>query len=130
MTTLPPDDDLRARFQALRNREVPLAPAFSLAGADARRVTHRARRMRRAWYAAGGVALASAAAVALVVAWPKAPPFPIDLAGTTWTGPTDFLLDTPGSDMLRTVPMISISTIMLLNTTPPHQGDTSRRDNE
>jgi len=92
------DDGLRALFAAARRRDAARAPGFADTLAVPRRRPSRAR-----------VPLAlAAAAVAVVVAavWllRPAPEFPIDLAATRWEAPTDFLLRTPGAELLRSVP--------------------------
>jgi hypothetical protein len=38
------------------------------------------------------------------------PEFGLASAATTWVAPTDFLLDTPGRDLLRSLPEIDIAT--------------------
>jgi hypothetical protein len=119
------DDDLRMRFRAIAREDAAAAPDFSRARIDAARPVVRAR---RAWYSAGGFVAVSAAAALLFIVWPKTPPYPIDLSSTDWSGPTDFLLDTPGSAMLRTVPAIGMQTTSETTTAAEDRGDTSGRD--
>lgn len=95
------DNDLRERFAVLREEEATNRPRF---GVPAER--RLPRRIAPVW-----VAVPAAAAVATV--WfigrdrgePEAP-YAIDLSSTAWAAPTDFLLETPGSDLLATLPDI------------------------
>ena len=97
------DRDLRERFVALRREEEAGAPAIErlLARAKAR-AGGKARRLGRP-----ALALAAAAAVLLVIALlslrepaSSVPVPPI----TEWRSPTDFLLQTPGREVLETLP--------------------------
>ena len=111
----PPDDgtkrraddaDLRAAFSALRTEDAAGAPPFeAVLAAGSRRGTHR----RRPWLvpALTGAMAAAALAVAIVAVARRpeprlAPPVSIE----RWTAPTDFLLETPGRELLETVPSI------------------------
>lgn len=53
----------------------------------------------------------------------------IDLNEVTWEAPSDFLLDFPGRDLLRRVPVIEIQAPALAPDTarPPDSNDTRRR---
>jgi hypothetical protein len=118
---MPTDDDLRARFRALAAEDAAGVPALSRARIDAYRRSLRRRLPRRAWYAAG----VAAAAVVTFVMWPRTASMPFDLSGTSWAAPTDFLLDTPGSVLLRTVPSIDAFVDSTPLTAAPSRGDTS-----
>ncbi|MFQ6046620.1 MAG: hypothetical protein ACE5PT_09760 [Gemmatimonadales bacterium] len=105
MNTPPNDADLRGRFQALRQEDTARAAPFT---------APRPRPSR-----AGGVrvwaAAAAAAAVLAAVLWALdrgggGDRLAIDLSATAWQAPTDFLLETPGRDLLRTVPRVGTAT--------------------
>lgn len=53
----------------------------------------------------------------------------IDLNEVTWEAPSDFLLDFPGRDLLRRVPLIEIQTPAVApdSARPPDSNDTQRR---
>lgn len=124
------DDDLRARFRSLATDEAPAAPVYSRTQVDARRAVLRARRVRTVWYSAGGVAVAAAAAIAAFVMRPPAPPFPLDLSTTMWIAPTDFLLNTPGSSMLRDIPVIGLDNRTQSTNAAVRNGDDTSGGNE
>ncbi len=99
------DEDLRARFAALRRQEEARVPAFVLPAAGAG---------RHGW-AAGRLVLVPAVGVAILglVLWMRiGPGRPASHHGgpvasiAEWKAPTDFLLETPGRDLLRRVPSI------------------------
>jgi len=97
------DRDLRERFAALRREEEAGAPAIEGLVARARaRTRGEALRIRRPV-----LVLATAAAVLLVIALldlHKPPrPFPVPSI-TEWRSPTDFLLQTPGREVLESLP--------------------------
>lgn len=92
--------DLRDRFAALRREEEQGAPPFAAFRQAAR--THRPASRR--WLLAPA---AVAAALCLVLVWPTGrtatpPPAPpgASLALADWRPPTDFLLQTPGREIL------------------------------
>lgn len=96
------EDELRARFSAMRNEEMSAAPPFS---APARR--------RRTLPAAGLVAAVAAVSIVVAAAWlvldgpPHEDPLAfLQLDRTEWVGPTDFLLDTGNRSLLSTIPEI------------------------
>lgn len=96
------DRDLRALFARLRQEDRAGVPAF------------RAPRVGKTpqWRGVGRVAVAAAfILIALVLAWPNGRPPTlarqvVDLGAVAWRSPTDFLLITPGSELLRTVPAV------------------------
>ena len=96
------DDDRRLRelFARLKHEDRTRIPAF-------RSPEHRVR-SRSVWLPR--VAFAAAVAlVAIVLARPNRPSgnvSVVDLGAATWRSPTDFLLVTPGSDLMRTVPAV------------------------
>ncbi len=103
------DDDLRARFAALRREEEALAPEFAFPVAA---VPQRRRRSvgKRLAFAASLVTLSVVVVLVLRFASQKAhlgPGRPV-ASLTAWKAPTDFLLETPGRELLRTVPAIGV----------------------
>ena len=109
------DRDLADRFARLRRDERTAAPAF--ADVTTRRVPERIRRGPLAI----GLAAAVVAAIAIGLVASRdgtgGAPLVIDLRATSWTAPTDFLLDTPGNWMLRDLPKIAAPASMKLDTT-------------
>ena len=100
------EQDLRARFAALRAEEEAQAPPFALPSPD-----FAAQRSR--WFAGRLVAaavclLAMAAAVFWLQPGPHKPKRRGDPVASLaqWKSPTDFLLQTPGRELLETVPTI------------------------
>ncbi len=95
------DDELRARFKALRSADEPHTPAFEQIRNRPVRAAPAAPRARFAWRL--GVALSVAAALLLSAGVTRAyrrytfvaPPL------STWTSPTASLLHTPGTELLR-----------------------------
>ncbi len=93
-----PDDALRAGFAALRREEAEQAPPF--AGLWGRKV-HSGRR-RWGWFVATACVLIAAAVFWIRLRQPE--PSNTVASITEWKAPTDFLLETPGSELLRSVP--------------------------
>ena len=105
------DDDLRARFIALRAHDDATAPAFDHVadpGVLARR-RRRARTQRRmAELSVPAIVVLATVAVRAWLATPEPEPgdgvLGVDLGSVYWHAPSDFLLDTPGLELLRDVP--------------------------
>jgi hypothetical protein len=105
--------DLRQAFAALRREDAEQAPAFDgvLTAAQLR------RGRRRLVPLLGGLA-ASLAAIAIVVVAvavrhpPSTPPRVVGIE--QWTAPTDFLLRTPGREILETTPRIGARPFLAL----------------
>ncbi|OLB17020.1 MAG: hypothetical protein AUI99_06200 [Gemmatimonadetes bacterium 13_1_40CM_3_69_22] len=99
---------LQQQFRALRG-EVGVGggtPRFhdTIAGLATRR-ERAAQVRRRSWEVAGGIALAAAAVALLAVLRPGGTrALPVSLAAARWEAPTDFLLRTPGAELLRMLP--------------------------
>ena len=91
--------DLREAFKELRRATLSRTPAF--ASLRDRAPAPRAEQRRRL-----ALVLASLAVVALL--WPRPAPPPPKPAPSIerWKAPTDFLLHTPGAELLRTVPSL------------------------
>ena len=95
------DRELRELFAHLKEADRARVPAF-------RKPAARERRWRRVptVAVAAGIVL-----IAVVLARPdRTPPtiarHVVDLGARTWRSPTDFLLITPGSELLRSVPAV------------------------
>ena len=107
------DEALRAAFDSLqrymRAAALPFASLTAPHALEARRWRHRRRR----------IAIVAAVIVAAALIWrPRASSeldferfaalTGIDPGQVTWRAPSDFLLDVPGQNLLRTVPLIEI----------------------
>jgi hypothetical protein len=96
------DDMLRRRFAVLRREEEEHAPAF---GRLWRGRPHARRRQTR-WIAAAASALIVLLALLWIRSVQRRPDDKTVASITEWKAPTDFLLETPGRELLRTVPEI------------------------
>jgi hypothetical protein len=100
--TGPCNDALRDRFAVLRREEEEHMPEF----ASLWRGRTRAPGGKARWFLAGACALI----VVVAVLWPRSAqrrPAGVSVASIAeWKAPTDFLLETPGWELLRTVPEI------------------------
>ncbi len=97
------DRELRERFHTLRGDVGRGAPAFSATLSSLARLRRSRSGLRHSM-----AAIAAAASVGLVVfavahSGARRAPL-VGLAVVRWEGPTDFLLETPGAELLRTVP--------------------------
>lgn len=97
------EQELRRRFALLRREQAARAPAFPDTVAAAR-----ARPRPRRLGVLTGAALAVAATLAVVLTVRMRHRPAIDLASVRVHTPTDFLLQLPGADLLRTVPSLTI----------------------
>ena len=96
------DNDLRDRFRILRSDVERTTPPY-------RRPADRPARVRLAPVWVTVAALATLVAGAVWIATRDGAPSPqtlVALDATWWAGPTDFLLATPGIELLRSVPTI------------------------
>ena len=114
------DHDLRDRFQRLRREDMAGVTPFqaTLAAAAARRA---ASPRPPALRLAAAAAVIAALAVAVVLATRGRHGMAIDLARAPWEVPSDFLLQVPGAELLRTVPELGRVTL------PFHYVDTDWR---
>ena len=132
------DRDLRDAFEALGSRVRPTEPSFHQM--TSREALEGARWQRRRRRTAGAVLLSVAVTIPAFLAvrarTDRAPDYErftaltgIDLKEVTWEAPSDFLLDFPGRDLLRGVPIIEIRTPALApdSIRPPDSNDTKRR---
>lgn len=122
------DDDLRARFVKLRREEEAQTPEFAL---PTRAFAVRKRR----WHFPGLIAATSLLAVMLAgFLWVRFGPSasnPISDSSVAslveWKSPTDFLLETPGRELLQTVPAIGVFSDSSQAPTPKHEHPTARK---
>jgi hypothetical protein len=96
------DDTLRRRFAVLRREEEQQAPEFDRLWKA--RPGDRSRQTR--WYAAAACALIAVLAFVLIRSAQHRPGERAVASITEWKAPTDFLLETPGRELLSTVPEI------------------------
>jgi hypothetical protein len=93
------DRALRELFEEAHRNEDP--PSFQ----QTWRAALRPRSPRRIWW---GFASALGASAALLILWTARPtprpPSGQEIQQVEWTAPLDFLLETPGSELLHTVP--------------------------
>jgi hypothetical protein len=101
------DDDLRARFQALADEDAIATPEFPQKRITAHRSLIRGARARRLWWYSAGSLAAAGAAAAMVLSLREGEPEMVDSQTTIWTAPSDFLLETPSSDFLGSVPSVA-----------------------
>jgi hypothetical protein len=107
------DRDVRESFAALRREDDAASPAFDpMWDRAARRHASRrsARASRQALWAAAGVACLAGATILYRAASPPPETVSDDVARAfaEWRAPTDFLLRTPGRELLETVPRIGV----------------------
>jgi hypothetical protein len=96
------DFDLRERFAHLRDRERACAPDFD-------RVVARAgvaRGPRASWAYVAAAALVVAAVALVVLRRIEMPAQRTESSLARWSAPTDFLLRTPGHELLSTSPAL------------------------
>jgi hypothetical protein len=96
------DDALRPRFAALRREEDQQAPEF----ARLWQARAGARRRHAHWFAATACALIALLVFLWIRSAQRRPDDKTVASITEWKAPTDFLLETPGRELLRTVPEI------------------------
>jgi len=102
------DDDLRARFVELRRDEEAQAPGFAFPPPQ---WIGQSRRWSARRLIAGAVCAITLVAAVL---WLRFVPSQRARTGqpvaslTEWRSPTDFLLETPGRELLRSVPSIGV----------------------
>jgi hypothetical protein len=97
------DQDLRERFAALRREDAGRTTRFAVPGKQ------RAAAPRPVWLPAIALAVlvvVGAGTFLFTRQQRREPPFP-DRPITQWKSPTDFLLQTPGREVLRNVPVFT-----------------------
>lgn len=96
------DDMLRRRFAALRREEDQQAPEF----ARLWQTGPGARRRQARWLVVTACALIALLAFLWIRSAQRRAEEKTVASITEWKAPTDFLLETPGRELLRTVPQI------------------------
>lgn len=129
------DRDLKDAFEALGRNVRATEPSFhEVTSREALNMTRWRRRRHRAALLA--VVVAIPAFLAVRARTDRALDYErftaltgIDLSEVTWEAPSDFLLDVPGRDLLRRVPLIEVHAPALTpdNVRPPVSNDTQRR---
>ncbi|HZI27935.1 MAG TPA: hypothetical protein VFD64_07245 [Gemmatimonadaceae bacterium] len=129
------DRDLKDAFEALGSSVQMTEPSFDQM--TSRETLDAARwRQRRHRAALLAVAVAVPAFLALRAKSDRALDYErftaltgIDLNEVTWEAPSDFLLDFPGRELLRRVPIIEIQAPAIIRDTvrPPDSNDTKQR---
>ena len=113
--------ELRERFGALRAQVEQATPGFGLPTRPLR------RQSAALWPAAAAVLVLAVAAWLVFSGDEQSQSYTVDLAGAYWSAPTDFLLDTPGLDLLREVPEIDVHGFIPIPSQPePETIDTIR----
>jgi len=97
------DDDLRARFARLRSEDESRTGEFH---AVMRRSRPKRGRMRLTAWAVAGLAVILASLVVLDDRETQHKPPNPEVSITVWTSSTDFLLHTPGEEVLTMVPRL------------------------
>ncbi len=99
------DHHVKQAFEALRREDAAGTPPFAatIAAARARRT---ARPRRRALGFAAAVIVMVAVVVISIRRERDGVRLEIDLATVRWQAPTDFLLNLPGDELLRSVPQL------------------------
>lgn len=118
MTDFPDDPELAGQFARLRREQRDATPAFAAVTARPAQ-----RRSRRAPFVGLAVAVAASVAIGVVVIRPEAKsnagpetPLVLDFRSAHWAAPTDFLLDVPGSWLLRELPQVSAPASLQVDT--------------
>jgi hypothetical protein len=91
------DQELRERFAALRGEDAERAPDFA-------ELRKRRSPPRPSWRARAAVVAALAVVVVLLFMHYRRPSPPPESSITEWRSPTEFLLQTPGRELLERVP--------------------------
>lgn len=103
MTTPHHDSDLRDRFLALKRDDAARAAPFAPPARHSDR-----RRTIPAWAAVMLTAAAAGLVWTLTRGTPTPRPDALDLTAVSWPAPSDFLLETPGRELLRDLPPLGL----------------------
>lgn len=105
------DDEqgIREAFRRQREEESLQAPSFersirARASSEPQSTRARITGFRMRYLLAATAGLAAVALTLFIVTRRGSQTIPTDLPGTTWRGPTDFLLETPGRELLGSLP--------------------------
>jgi hypothetical protein len=101
------DEALRGRFAALRGEDERGSPGF----AGLWQMRARMPRRRNYWLATAVCAVVILAGLFLLRSMQRVPEVNTMASITEWKAPTDFLLETPGRELLRTVPRVGESNL-------------------
>jgi hypothetical protein len=96
------EDMLRRHFATLRHEEGQQAPEFAMLW----KARPRVRRLQTRWFAAAACILVALLALLWIRSVQRRADDKTIASITEWKAPTDFLLATPGRELLRTVPEI------------------------
>jgi hypothetical protein len=100
----PEDRQLTGALHELRHEVEAAVPPFFVTGA------RRAQGRRHGWWVAAAATAAAAVVLWSVVSQDDASDaYALDLSATTWIAPSDFLLETPGRGLLRSLPAIDVT---------------------
>jgi hypothetical protein len=100
------DHHVKHAFEALRREATEVTPPFASTVAAAR--ARQGVAPRRGALGLAAVLVLAIVAVVAVSTWrgPQGGRLEIDLATVRWQAPTDFLLNLPGDELLRSVPQL------------------------
>jgi hypothetical protein len=98
------DNDLRSLFEELRREDEARTPVFTLTRPS--RMARGSRLGRLVVLAASLAGLVACVFFLRLMRQPERLPGTPAVSLTEWKAPTDFLLETPGRELLRTVPAI------------------------
>ena len=113
MTETPADTHIREALHLLRDEVAAAVPPFSTV------TPHKAQLRWLKWTMATAGAAVAALVLWLTIPWQhRPPPYALDLSATTWVAPSDFLLETPGHDLLRLLPEIDVTEYVPQQITP------------
>jgi hypothetical protein len=114
MTVESDDQDLRARFHELREEVTASVPPFVV------RPVPTTKRLPLLWT----LAALGATTIVAVLLWTsvfqtgQASMPGIDLSLVAWTAPSDYLLETPGNELLRTLPKFDVADYTVQSSDP------------
>lgn len=128
------DADLRPVFDALKREHESSVPSFAGMTSAAAMNTWRRRRLRRRRAIVVSAVFIPVALISLARR-ERIPDFErftaltgLDLGEVTWSAPSDFLLDVPGGDLLRGVPLIEVQVPALSpDSARPSDSNTTKR---
>ena len=114
-----PDEKIRHWFERLKQDDARTAPSFSSSWRSAESRVKRPGSVRFRLAAIAAVIVLAAAGAWIVLKQRPARPIATVAQLSQWRAPTDFLLETPGSQLLRTIPRFG---------GPPVSGSAEKRE--